>query len=71
MIDVSPKFNSLRYALAEGFLYGSPKTLKRIFAKTVPKGDVAEVARAAGIHAAKFPLTGWRCGLSLIKKGYG
>jgi len=53
MIDVSPKFNSLRYALAEGFLYGSTKTLKRIFAKTVPKGDVAEVARAAGIHAAK------------------
>jgi len=53
MIDVSPKFNSLRYALAEGFLYGSPKTLKRIFAKTVPKGDVTEVARAAGIHAAK------------------
>jgi len=53
MIDVSPKFNSLRYARAEGFLYGSPRTLKRVFDKTVPKGDVAEVARAAGIHAAK------------------
>jgi molybdenum cofactor biosynthesis protein MoaC len=53
MIDVSPKFNSLRYALAEGFLYGKQGTLARVFAKTVPKGDVTEVARAAGIHAAK------------------
>ena len=53
MIDVSPKFNSLRYALAEGFLYGSVETLQRVFDKTVPKGDVTEVARAAGINAAK------------------
>ena len=53
MIDVSPKFNSLRYALAEGFLSGSKETLKRVFAGTVPKGDVREVARAAGINAAK------------------
>ena len=53
MIDVSPKFNSLRYALAEGFLYGREETLQRVSAKTVPKGDVTEVARAAGISAAK------------------
>lgn len=53
MIDVSPKFATLRYALAEGFLQGRPETLARIFAKTVPKGDVTEVARAAGILAAK------------------
>jgi cyclic pyranopterin phosphate synthase len=53
MIDVSPKFNTLRYALAEGFLYGRQKTLKRVFEKSVPKGDVTEVARAAGINAAK------------------
>jgi molybdenum cofactor biosynthesis protein MoaC len=53
MIDVSPKFNSLRYALAEGFLSGKEETLQRVFAKTVPKGDVTEVARAAGINAAK------------------
>jgi molybdenum cofactor biosynthesis protein MoaC len=53
MIDVSPKFKSLRYALAEGFLYGRKETLQRVFDKTVPKGDVTEVARAAGIHAAK------------------
>ena len=53
MIDVSPKFNSLRYALAEGYLFGREETLQRVFAKTVPKGDVTEVARAAGISAAK------------------
>ena len=53
MIDVSPKSNSLRYALAEGFLYGKQATLKKVFDKTVPKGDVVEVARAAGIFAAK------------------
>jgi len=53
MIDVSPKFNSLRYALAEGYLYGSQKILQKVFDKTVPKGDVSEVARAAGINAAK------------------
>ncbi len=53
MIDVSPKFHTLRYALAEGFLYGNPEVLARVFAKTVPKGDVMEVARAAGIMAAK------------------
>lgn len=53
MIDVSPKFNSLRYALAEGFLHGKQKTLQRVFDRTVPKGDVTQVARAAGINAAK------------------
>ncbi|MDX2433504.1 MAG: bifunctional molybdenum cofactor biosynthesis protein MoaC/MoaB [Desulfobacterales bacterium] len=53
MIDVSPKFNSLRYAKAEGYLYGNPDALARVADRTVPKGDVLEVARAAGILAAK------------------
>lgn len=53
MIDVSPKFNSLRYAMAEGYLYGKPEAITRVTGKTVPKGDVLEVARAAGITAAK------------------
>jgi molybdenum cofactor biosynthesis protein MoaC len=53
MIDVSPKFNTLRYAKAEGFLYGKPEAIRRVADKTVPKGDVLEVARAAGIAAAK------------------
>ncbi len=53
MIDVSAKFLSLRWAAAEGFLRAQPATIERIFAKQVPKGDVLEVARAAGIAAAK------------------
>jgi molybdenum cofactor biosynthesis protein MoaC len=53
MIDVSPKFSTLRYAKAEGFLYGNPEAIARVAKKTVPKGDVLEVARAAGIMAAK------------------
>jgi molybdenum cofactor biosynthesis protein MoaC len=39
--------------LAEGYLYGPKETLEMVFDKTVPKGDVTEVARAAGIFAAK------------------
>jgi cyclic pyranopterin phosphate synthase len=53
MIDVSPKFYSLRYAKAEGFLCGNAEAIARVADKTVPKGDVLEVARAAGIMAAK------------------
>jgi len=53
MIDVSAKFNTLRYARAEGFLTAKPGTIERVRSKTVPKGDVLEVARAAGIQAAK------------------
>jgi len=53
MIDVSPKFNTLRYAKAKGVLYASPETLQRVKDNTVPKGDVLQVARAAGIQAAK------------------
>jgi cyclic pyranopterin phosphate synthase len=53
MINISSKFNSLRHARAQGILTTSKKTLERVKAKTVPKGDVLEVARAAGIQAAK------------------
>lgn len=53
MIDVSPKFKTLRYARACGVLKASPETIKRVAQKSVPKGDVLEVARAAGISAAK------------------
>ena len=55
MIDVSPKFNSLRYAKAEGYLHGKPEAVPRVANRTVPKGNVLEVARAAGIAAAR----GW------------
>ena len=53
MIDVSSKFNTLRYAKAEGWILTDLETVARIKNKTVPKGDVLEIARAAGISAAK------------------
>lgn len=53
MIDVSSKFNTLRYARAEGYLKTNEEIIERIKNKTVPKGDVLEVARAAGIMAGK------------------
>ncbi len=53
MIDVSPKFNTLRYARAEGKVFAKPETIRMVGEKKIPKGDVCEVARAAGILAAK------------------
>ena len=53
MIDVSAKFNTLRYAMAEGTLRATADTINVVKAGKVPKGDVLEVARAAGISAAK------------------
>ncbi len=53
MIDVSPKFHSLRYARAQGRLRCNEETLRRVREGRVPKGDVLEIARAAGISAAK------------------
>ncbi len=53
MIDVSSKFNTLRYAKARGVLHAAPETIQRVKENTVPKGDVLATARAAGIAAAK------------------
>ena len=53
MIDVSPKFNTLRYARAEGSLHGVAAVMQRVADGSVPKGDVRQVARAAAISAAK------------------
>ena len=53
MIDVSPKFLTLRFAKATGFIRMDQATLKRVLERSVPKGDVREVARAGGIAAAK------------------
>lgn len=58
MIDVSAKFSTLRYAMAEGFLHAIPATIQKIKNGDVPKGDVLQVARAAGINAAKNA-AGW------------
>jgi len=54
MIDVSFKSNSLRYAMAKGTLKTSKKIINLIKSKKVPKGDVLEIARAAGTQAAKM-----------------
>jgi cyclic pyranopterin phosphate synthase len=53
VIDVSPKFTTLRYAKASGILNAPEEVINRVKDNTVPKGDVLQVARAAGISAAK------------------
>jgi cyclic pyranopterin monophosphate synthase len=53
MVDVSEKGVTAREARAEGEIGLSPETLKRITEGTIPKGNVFEAARLAGIMAAK------------------
>jgi cyclic pyranopterin phosphate synthase len=53
MVDVSGKSDTEREAVAEGAVIMSPATLALVTAGTARKGDVAGVARLAGIMAAK------------------
>lgn len=53
MVDVTEKPVTERMAKAEGFVLMEPATLRTIREKGVSKGDVTEVARLAGIMAAK------------------
>jgi cyclic pyranopterin phosphate synthase len=53
MVDVSAKPVTLRTARARGFVRVSPATLDLIRDRGLAKGDVLEVARLAGIMAAK------------------
>jgi cyclic pyranopterin phosphate synthase len=53
MVDVSGKELSLRTARAAGLVRMLPTTLRLILDRRVAKGDVLEVARIAGILAAK------------------
>ena len=53
MVDVSGKEETLRLARAEGTLRMAPETLAALAAGELPKGDVAAVARLAGIQGAK------------------
>jgi len=53
MIDVGAKAETERVAVASGEIHVSAATLRRIGDDEVPKGDVLEVARVAGIQAAK------------------
>lgn len=53
MVDVSGKEATLRIARASGEVKMEPETLALIMDRRVAKGDVFEVARLAGIMAAK------------------
>src|SRR5256885_12004568 len=56
MVDVTDKAVTQREAMAEGFILLRPQTLRAIAEEKVPKGEVLNTARVAGIMAAK------RCG---------
>lgn len=76
MVEVSGKPVSRREARAEAWLTMDPTTLEKLAAGELPKGEVATVARLAGIAAAKktwdliplchpLPLTGVEVELEL------
>jgi cyclic pyranopterin phosphate synthase len=53
MVDTSDKPETLRQARASGQVHMAPATLVMIRQRALGKGDVLEVARLAGIMAAK------------------
>lgn len=53
MVDVSAKTEGRREARAQGRVFVSPKTAGVVTASGLPKGNPFEVARLAGIQAAK------------------
>jgi cyclic pyranopterin phosphate synthase len=53
MVDVSAKPSTVRFARASGVIRMRAETLERIRGAGMQKGDVFEVARLAGIMAAK------------------
>ncbi|NKB87489.1 MAG: cyclic pyranopterin monophosphate synthase MoaC [Acidobacteria bacterium] len=53
MVDVGDKPATRRTAMASGHLRMNPDTRQRVLAGETPKGGVVEVARIAGIQAAK------------------
>jgi cyclic pyranopterin phosphate synthase len=53
MVDVSGKDETARVAIARGKVAMSPDTFRLVMDRKMSKGDVLEVARLAGIMAAK------------------
>ena len=53
MVDVTPKDPSHRRAVARGRVHMQPETTALVARGSVGKGDVLNVARVAGIQAAK------------------
>lgn len=53
MVDVSGKDETARVAVARGTVLMAPETFRLVMDRKMSKGDVFEVARLAGIMAAK------------------
>ena len=54
MVDITHKKNTLRTAVAQAIVEVSkPETIRAIQEKRVPKGDVFEMSRAAGLLGVK------------------
>ena len=54
MVDITHKNNTLRTAVAQAIVkVGSAETIEAIIAKNIPKGDVFEMAKVAGLFAVK------------------
>ena len=53
MVDVGPKPETDRVAVARGEVHMQPETLHLVSEKGIPKGDVLAVAQVAGVMAAK------------------
>lgn len=53
MRDISNKIETLRSARAQSIIRVSPESIRAIKEKTVPKGDVLEMAKVAGFMAVK------------------
>ena len=53
MVDVSAKPESARTAIAEGCVFVAPSTIEIVLRAGLPKGNPFEVARLAGVQAAK------------------
>jgi len=53
MVDVGGKAVTARTAVASGFVRMAPATVEAVRVRATPKGDPLEVARLAGIMAAK------------------
>ncbi len=53
MVDINQKDSTVRVAIATGKIIMKPNTLKKILGLEIKKGDVLNVAKLAGIMAAK------------------
>jgi cyclic pyranopterin phosphate synthase len=53
MVDVTPKEATHRRALARCKVFMQPETVNKVASTEITKGDVLQVARVAGIQAAK------------------